>query len=83
MMEGFINMDIRVAVANRIIELCKEKDISLYRLTQLSGVPHSTLMSILNGTSRNPGIITIYKICCALDITLSEFYNTHLFNDYN
>ena len=83
MMEGIKKMDIRIAVANRIKELCEEKGVSLYRLTKLSGVPHSTLMSILNGTSKNPGIITIYKICCALDITLSEFYNTHLFNDYN
>lgn len=73
-------MDTRKAVAKRIKDLCEGKGITIYRLTQLSGVPHSTLTSIFSGTSKNPGIVTISKICKALDIPLSKFFDCDLFD---
>lgn len=72
-------MEIKEAIAIRIKELCKEKNITMYRLTKLSNVPHSTITSILDGTSRNPGTVTISKLCNALGITLSEFFDSELF----
>lgn len=67
------------ATAERINALCKERNMTMYRLSQLSGVPHTTLTSILNGTSRNPGILTIKKLCDALGISLSSFFDSDLF----
>ena len=73
-------METRAAVAERIKELCKENNMTMYRLCALSGVPHTTLISITNGSSKNPGINTIQKICRAFNISLSEFFSTDVFN---
>ena len=73
-------MDTVKATAERIRALCKEKNMTMYRLSALSGVPHTTLTSILNGTSKNPGILTIKKLCDAMDISMSSFFDSDLFN---
>ena len=72
-------MEIREAVAARIKEICAEKNITMYRLGSLSGIPYSTLNSILNGRSKNPGIITIKKLCDAMEVSLSSFFDSDLF----
>ena len=69
-------MDTRIAIGNRITELCNEKDITINRLSTIAGVPRSTIKNILYGKSSNPGIITIKKICDGLDICLADFFNT-------
>jgi transcriptional regulator with XRE-family HTH domain len=68
-------MDITAKIATRIIELCKENNITINKLADLSGLTQSTLDSIVNGKSRNPQIITIYKICNGLHISLAEFFS--------
>lgn len=73
-------MDTREATAIRISELCKEHGITPNGLSNLSGVPQSTVKSILNGESKNPGIVTIKKLCDGLEITLAEFFDTDIFN---
>ena len=73
-------MDTREAVAIRIRELCKAHGITPNGLSNLSGVPQATVKSILNGESRNPGIVTIKKLCDGFDITLEEFFGTASFN---
>jgi len=73
-------MDTRQAVAFRILELCRQRDITPNRLSYLSAVPQATIKSILNGESKNPGITTIKKLCDALDITLGEFFSTKEFD---
>ena len=39
-----------------------------------------TIKGILNGESKNPGIVTIKKICDGFDISLIEFFNTEEFS---
>lgn len=63
-------------VVNRIYELCKEREITPNALSYLSGVSQSTIKSILNNESQNPGIVTLKKICDGFDITLIEFFDT-------
>lgn len=74
-------MNTKNAVANRIIELCNQKDIAINALANLSGVAPSTLYSVLNEKSQNPGIVTIKKLCDGLDITLREFFDNNIFDD--
>jgi len=69
------------AVANRIIELCNQKNIAINALANLSGISPSTLYSVLNEKSQNPGIVTIKKLCDGLDISIREFFDADLFND--
>ena len=66
--------------AQRIRELCKDRGITPNGLSYISGVSQSTIKSILNGESQNPGITTIKKLCDGLNITIGEFFNTDDFN---
>ena len=76
-----VEIGTRQAIANRIFQLCDEHHITPNGLANLSGVPQSTINSILNGKSRHPGAITIRKICDGLSITLGEFFNTPEFDN--
>ncbi|MBQ6843131.1 MAG: helix-turn-helix transcriptional regulator [Agathobacter sp.] len=64
---------------DRINELCKERGLSYYTLSYKSGVPLSTLMHIMDGTVKNPGIYTIVRLCAGMRMTLSEFFDTEEF----
>lgn len=74
-------MKIYEATAKRIRELCKERDITPNGLSYLSGISQSTIKSILNGESQNPGVATIKKICDGLNITIGEFFSTEEFDN--
>ena len=74
-------MDTRQAIANRIVELCKERNITPNALSYRAAVPQSTIKSILNDESLNPGIVTIKKLCDGLGISLSDFFNTDVFRN--
>lgn len=60
-------------VADNIAELCKKCGISKYRLSQLSGISQFLLGRII-ATESLPSLITLEKICAALDVTLSQFF---------
>ena len=72
-------MGIYDLVVQRIYELCRERKITPNALSYMSGVSQSTVKSILNGESKNPGIVTIKKLCDGLDINITEFFNTQEF----
>lgn len=74
-------MDTRTIVVNRILELCKEKNLTINGLARLSAVPPTTLKNILSGVSKNPGIVTIKLLCDGLEITLTDFFNTEEFKN--
>lgn len=74
-------MGIYDVVVKRINELCKERNITPNGLSYISGVSQSTIKSILNGESKNPGIVTIKKLCDGLDISITEFFNTKDFKN--
>ncbi len=63
-------------IAKRIYQLCKERGITPNRLSYIAAVPQGTIKSILNGESKNPGVITIKKLCDGFEITLGEFFST-------
>lgn len=74
-------MATKQAVINRINQLCKQRNITPNALSYISGVPQSTIKSILNNETQNPGVVTIKKICDGLEITLSEFFSTREFDN--
>lgn len=73
-------MNTKEAIANRILQLCEERGIAVNELASMSGVSPSTVYSILNEKSQNPGAVTIKKLCDGLEITLGEFFNTPEFD---
>lgn len=72
-------MNTRQAVADRLLQLCEEKHLSVNALARTSAVPPSTLKNIINGGSKNAGIVTIKKLCDGLEISLFDFFNTETF----
>mgnify|MGYP003306723146 CR=1 FL=1 len=73
-------MDTRKAIANRIRELCKERNLTPNGISNIAAVPQATVKSILNGESKNPGIVTIKKLCDGFEIPLGEFFSTPEFD---
>lgn len=67
------------AIGKRILDLCKEKDITPNKLGTISGVEPSTITSIFYGKSKNPGIVTIKSLCEGLNMTLFDFFNDDIF----
>ena len=74
-------MDTRAAIASRIEMLCKERGITINALSYISGVSNSTIKGIFYKRSKNPGVVTMKKLCDGLDITLGEFFSTAEFDN--
>ncbi len=74
-------MNTKEAVAERIIELCQERNIAINALASSAGVSPSTVYSMLNEKSKNPGIVSIKKLCDGLDISVRQFFDSPLFDD--
>lgn len=73
-------MNTKEAVAKRILQLCEEKHIAVNALANISGVAPSTIYSMLNEKSQNPGVVSIKKICDGLEITVRDFFDCELFD---
>ena len=71
------------AVDYRILELCRSNHLSINGLANKAGMPPSTVASILNEKSRNPGELTIFKICIGFGISMEQFYASELFDVEN
>ena len=74
-------MKIKDAVAQRIIDLCKEKNIAINALGNISGVNPSTIYSILTPPPPPPPPPTLQKICDGLEISIRDFFDVELFDD--
>lgn len=73
--------DSSTAVRTRILELCRQRHITVNRLVTLSGVTQSTLNNIVSGRNNSATVATIKKLCDGLDITLRDFFNVPAFDD--
>ena len=74
-------MNAKDAVARRSQSLCLERDIAVNALANQSGISPSTIYSMLNRKSLNPGVVSIQKICDGLGISVREFFDDPVFED--
>ena len=72
-------MEEQKKLAKRICFLCKGQGISYYTLSYRSAVPMTTLMHIIDGSTKNPGLFTIIKICNGLNMTVRDFFDAEEF----
>lgn len=63
------------AVRARIVQLCRQNDITINRLATISGVTQSTLNNIVSGRNNSATVATIKKLCDGLEMTLPEFFD--------
>lgn len=73
-------MSVKDAVAERFLSLCKERNIKINELANISGVTPSTAYSMMDKKRRDISITTIKKFCDGLDITLGEFFSSPEFD---
>ena len=69
----------RECVVARLLELCDERRMTINGLAHASGIAPSTVKNIVNGVSRNPGVVTIKKLCDGLGVSVVDFFGTEEF----
>ncbi len=74
-------MKIKEAIKLRKIELCNENNITLNSLSYISGMSPTTVYNIVSDKNKNPGVVSLKKVCDGFEITLRDFFDTDLFND--
>ncbi len=72
-------MTVNNAVAKRISELLREKNMSQYRLEQESGIQHGSMQCIMNGRNKTVTLSTVIMLAKGFGITLTEFLNDEAF----
>ena len=74
-------MNAKEAVAKRIQTLCAERGMTVNALANQCGIEPSTIYSMLGAKSKNPGVITIQKLCDGLEISVKDFFDDSLFEE--
>lgn len=65
--------DFTLWIGKRMWELCRERHMGIAQLSSCTGIAQTTLKRMRRGIG-NPKMLTIVKICRALDIPLSAFF---------
>lgn len=74
-------MTISEAVVKRVFELCDARNLTVNKISNISGITQSTVSDIVNGRTENAGIATIKKLCDGFEISIREFFDSDLFDD--
>lgn len=72
-------MNVCKAVGIRISNLLVQKNMTLYRLEQKSGILHGTMMCIMTERNKNVTLKTVMQIANGFDMTLIEFLDDKVF----
>ena len=73
-------MKLNEAVASRIKELLKINGITQYQLHLKTGVPQSTLSTIMKCSYPSIKLRIIYEICDGLEISPEDFFASDILN---
>lgn len=76
---GRFEMTVSQAVAKRITNLLKEKQMTQYRLEKNSHIQHGSMQCIMNGRNKTTTLSTVIMIARGFDMTVDEFLNDELF----
>ena len=74
-------MNVGEATRLRIKELCKDKNITLNRLSTICGLTQSTLNNIASGRNNSTTVSTVKKICDGLEISIKDFFDSDIFDN--
>ncbi len=74
-------MDFSEIVVIKIKELMKEKNLTTYKLSKLTGIYSSTLTMYLTRKNKTIRLENLLYICDALGIKLCEFFSDSRFNE--
>lgn len=74
-------MNIGEAVKERLLQLCKERNLSINKLCTMSGVTQSTVQNLISGRNNSITVSTLKKLCDGLEISMEEFFRSELFHE--
>lgn len=69
------------AIAKRVKYLLKEQNMTQYQLYIKSGVPQTTISAIVRNLHERPYVTVIYDIAQGFGVSLSEFFNSPVFDE--
>ncbi len=72
-------MNISQAVALRIKQLLKEKNMSQYKLEHKACLSHETVKSIMKGKAKGVNLKTVIAIADGFEMTIRDFLDSDLF----
>ena len=61
-------------ILERIRQMCADRRLSFYELARRSGVPYSTLNTLLLKKTQ-PTLPTLHRLCSGFGITLQQFFS--------
>lgn len=74
-------MDLSQAIRIRIINLIKERNINVSKLSTMAGISRSTLSKFLSGKRKIIRLDIIEYICEGLNMKLKDFFNDPVFDN--
>lgn len=78
-----MRLKLNQAVSMRLTELLDERGMTPYQLNAKSGVPKSTIGNVINCAFDSVKLRVIHELCQGLDIGLTEFFDSTLFDENN
>ena len=72
-------MTVSEAVARRISNLLKERNMTQYRLEKNSNIQHGTMQCIMNGRNKTVTLSIVIMIANGFGMTVDEFLDDKLF----
>jgi len=73
-------MTIAQATGKRIQELLFKNNITQYRVSKNACLNFKTISDMIKGKNKDVKTSTVFLVCSILKISLSEFYDSPLFN---
>lgn len=62
-------------ISKRLLQICQERNITVNKLSVLSGISHTTIHDLVTGKTKNVKLKTLHKIAVGLNLTVSELLN--------
>lgn len=69
------------AVVERIRQILKAKNMSVYRLEKITAMSHNTMQSLMRADNNSVNLKTVLLVCRGLGVTAEYFFASNLFED--
>lgn len=76
-------MKLNQAVSIRLSQLLEERGMTQYQLFTRSGVPKSTINNIIKCSYDSVKLRIIHELCQGFQISITEFFQSPLFDEVN
>ena len=73
-------MKLSDAIRKRIKFFLKEKNMNVWKLCKMSGIPCSTISTFMSGKTELLKLDTLLHMCEGFGITLGEFFTNPMFD---